>query len=60
MTLAKAGAFSPALLVPVATTETNEPYKPGLMAFFYQCPVVSLDVSMRDLFDRGRISACFF
>jgi hypothetical protein len=30
----KAGAFSPALLVPVATTGTNEPYKLGLMAFF--------------------------
>jgi hypothetical protein len=30
----KAGAFSPALLVPVATTGTNERYKPGPMAFF--------------------------
>jgi hypothetical protein len=28
----KAGAFSPALLVPVATTETNGLYKPGLKA----------------------------
>jgi hypothetical protein len=30
----KAGAFSPALLVPVATTGTNGLYKPGLKAFF--------------------------
>jgi hypothetical protein len=30
----KAGAFSPALLVPVAITGTNGPYKPRLMAFF--------------------------
>jgi hypothetical protein len=30
----KAGAFSPALLVPVATTGINGLYKPGLMAFF--------------------------
>jgi hypothetical protein len=30
----KVGAFSPALLVPVATTGTNGPYKPGLMVFF--------------------------
>jgi hypothetical protein len=31
----KAGAFSPALLVPVvATTGTNGRYKPGPMAFF--------------------------
>jgi hypothetical protein len=29
-----AGAFSPALLVPVATTGTNGLYKPGLKAFF--------------------------
>jgi hypothetical protein len=30
----KAGAFSPTLLIPVATTETNGLYKPGLKAFF--------------------------
>jgi hypothetical protein len=30
----KAGAFSPAVLVPVATTGTNGRYKPGAMAFF--------------------------
>jgi hypothetical protein len=30
----KALAFSPALLVLVASTGTNEPYKPGPMAFF--------------------------
>jgi hypothetical protein len=30
----KAGAFSPAWLVPVAETEINELYKPGLKAFF--------------------------
>jgi hypothetical protein len=30
----KAGAFSPALLVPVATTGINGLYKPGLKSFF--------------------------
>jgi hypothetical protein len=30
----KASTFSPALLVPVAPTGTNEPYKPGPMALF--------------------------
>jgi hypothetical protein len=30
----KAPTFSSALLVPVATTGTNGPYKPGPMAFF--------------------------
>jgi hypothetical protein len=30
----KAGAFSPALLVPVATTGINGRYKPEPMAFF--------------------------
>jgi hypothetical protein len=30
----KAGAFSPALVVPVATTGTNGLYKPELKAFF--------------------------
>jgi hypothetical protein len=30
----KAPPFSPALLVPVAPTETNGPYKPRPMAFF--------------------------
>jgi hypothetical protein len=30
----KAGAFSPVLLVPVTTTETNGLYKPGLKALF--------------------------
>jgi hypothetical protein len=34
----KAGAFSPALLVPVAITGTNGCYKPGLKAFFPPVP----------------------
>jgi hypothetical protein len=36
----KAGAFSRALLVPVAATGINRLYKPGLKAFF---PPVSYD-----------------
>jgi hypothetical protein len=39
----KAGAFSPALLVPVATTGTNGRYKPGLKAFFPPVPA-SIDL----------------
>jgi hypothetical protein len=39
----KAGAFSPALLVPVATTETNGLYKPGLKAFFLPVKLVQLN-----------------
>jgi hypothetical protein len=35
----KAGAFSRALLVPVAATEINGLYKPGLKAFFPPVPV---------------------
>jgi hypothetical protein len=37
----KARAFSPALLVPVATTGINGLYKPGLKAFF---PPVSAQI----------------
>jgi hypothetical protein len=42
----KTGAFSPALLVPVATTRTNGLYKPGLKAFFP--PVSVLPFFLRD------------
>jgi hypothetical protein len=38
----KAGTFSPALLVPVATTGTNTPYKLGLMTFFPPVPTSNL------------------
>jgi hypothetical protein len=44
----KAGAFSPALLVPVAITETNGRYKPGPMAFFP--PVLAFDHLSKLLF----------
>jgi hypothetical protein len=40
----KAGAFNPALLVPVATTETNRLYKPRLKTFFSVCHI-SMDGS---------------
>jgi hypothetical protein len=43
----QAGAFSPALLVPVATTGTNVPYKPGLKAFFP--PVILMYVQSNGL-----------
>jgi hypothetical protein len=45
----KAGAFSPALLVPVATTGTNAPYKPGLMAFFSPVDVARISMARRQL-----------
>jgi hypothetical protein len=41
----KAGAFSPALLVPVVTTGTNGRYNPGPMTFFP--PVDLMGFSMR-------------
>jgi hypothetical protein len=51
----KAGAFSPALLVPVATTGTNGLYKPGLKAFF---PPVLQDEALAIFFSNYQPFLC--